>query len=335
MKQQTQNLSAPALSGDASELPVLRPRERPLFTQVFTLPSGYVDDEGVVHREVELAPVTGYEEELLDSIGPAVSSAHVVTALLSKCLRRVGNRSPVTISLVRDLLINDREFLMWKLREITLGKSLRAMIVCGDPKCAQSMDIGLNLDDLLPAAKPVDRRVFKFDVVESGETFSFAFRLPAGADQEACAEHLRGDPTVAVNHLLARIVLRLNDNCSVDEQTIGSLSPQVLSEIERAIEELAPVESINIEAGCVECGRPSVSPLDLTSYFLNELQHNRRGLEHEVHFIAWHYHWSEREILALTRRKRRRYIELIQGDSTATLYSASSVATLPAKLVNK
>lgn len=330
MECQTENLSAPAHTGDASELPFLRPRERPLFTQVFTLPSGYVDDEGGVHREVELAPVTGYEEELLDSIGPTVSAAHVVTALLCRCLRRVGKQSPVTISIVRDLLINDREFLMWKLRELTLGKSLRAMIGCGDPKCAQSMDIGLNLDDLRPAAKPVDRRVFKFDVDEAGKTISFAFRLPAGADQETCAELLRDDPAAAVNHLLARIVLRINDNCSIDEQTIGSLSPHVLSEFERVIEELAPLESINIEAACVECGRPSVSPLDLTSFFLNELQRNRRVLEHEVHFIAWHYHWSEREILALTRRKRRRYIDLIQGDSTATLYADSTVATLTA-----
>lgn len=330
MESQTEISSGPAHTGAASDVAFMRPAGRTLFTQVFMLPGGYVDDEGVVHREVELSPVTGFDEELLDSIGPAVCSAHVVTALLSRCLKRVGSHSPVTTSLVRDLLIHDRDFLMWKLRELTLGKRIRAMIVCGDPKCAQSMDIALNLDDVMPALKPVDRRVFTFDVSEDGETFEFAFRLPAGADQEACAEFVRDDPFPAVNHLLAQIVLRVNDNCSIDKGAIDALSPAILSALEQRIEELAPLASIDIEAACVECERPSVSPLDVTSFFLNELQHNQRMLEREVHFIAWHYHWPEREILALTRRKRRRYIDLIQGDSTAAFHADSIVATLPA-----
>jgi hypothetical protein len=226
------------------------------------------------------------------------------------------------------MLINDREFLMLKLRELTLGKRLQAMIVCGDPKCAQSMDITLNLDELLPVTKHVDRRAFKFESKAAEENFAFEFRLPTGADQEACAAY-GDDSEAAINQLLARIILRLNDNCSVDEQTISTLPAQVLGELERRIEELAPLLSIDLEAACVECGGPVTSHLDLPSFFLNELQQNQRLLEREVHFIAWHYHWPEREILSLTRRKRRRYIELIQGDSAAALYAGRSVATLP------
>jgi len=330
MEWQTANLSASAFAGVAPELPLMRPAERPLFTEVFTLPDGYVDDEGVIHREVELAPVTGFEEELLDSVGPAGRSAQVVTALLARCLRRVGKLAPVTTSLVRDLLINDREFLMLKLRGLTLGKSLRAMVVCNDPKCAQSMDITLNLDNLMPAAKHVDRRLFKFEVNEAEELFAFEFRLPTGADQEACIDFFGDDSESAIHQFLAGIILRVNNNGSIDAQTVRALPAQVLSELERRIEELAPLVSIDLEANCVECGRRLVSHLDLTSFFLDELQQNRRVLEREVHFIAWHYHWPEREILALTRRKRRRYIELIQGDSSVALYAGSTVATLPA-----
>ena len=299
--------------------------------QIFDLPGGYVDDEGVTHREVELAPVTGFEEELLDSIGPSARSAHALTALLTRCLRRIGKLAPVTAALVRDLLINDREFLMMKLRELTLGKHLKAMIVCRDPKCAQSMDIALNLDDLRTNVKPVDRRVFKFKVDEAGETFALEFRLPTGADQEACAG-LAADPESAINQLLARIVLRVNDNCSVDEQTIEALPSGVLKELERRIEELEPLLSIDLEAACVECGQSLVSHFDVTSFFLDELQQNRRLLEREVHFIAWHYHWPEKEILSLTRRKRRRYIDLIQSDSSVALGAGRTIATLPASI---
>ena len=223
MEWQTANLPASASAGVAPELPLMRPAERPLFTEVVSLPGGYVDDEGVIHREVELAPVTGFEEELLDSVGPAGHSAQIVTALLARCLRRVGKLAPVTTSLVRDLLINDREFLMLKLRGLTLGKRLRAMIVCNDPKCAQSMDITLKLDDLMPAATHVDRRNFEFEVNEAEETFALEFRLPTGADQEACIDFIGDDSESAIHQLLARIILRVNNNCSIDGQTIRAL----------------------------------------------------------------------------------------------------------------
>lgn len=327
------NLSSPvfstAIQGESlPEWPSPRSWERPLFTEHFRLPGGYVDDDGVTHDEVELAPVTGFEEELLDGVGPQSCSARVVTALLSRCLRRVGTFAAVSPALVRDLLVSDREFLILKLREITLGKKLNAVLVCGDPKCALSMDVALNLDDLTPAAKPVDRRVFKLEIVERGTIFAIEFRLPNGADQEAGADWMREDAEAAVRRLLARIILRINDVSSVDDQTLQALPARVLREFEQRMEELSPLVSIDLNATCVECGRPSLTPVDLTSFFLDELQQSRRLLEREVHFIAWHYHWPEREILALTRRKRRRYIDLIQGDSTAALFAGSPVATL-------
>jgi hypothetical protein len=332
MECQAANLSSPASAGGAEnffpELPFPRPHDSPLFTETFTLPGGYVDPDGVTHHEVELAPVTGFEEELLDSVGPAGCSAQVVTALLTRCLRRVGKLAPVTTSLVRDLLVSDREFLMLRLREFTLGKSLKAMLVCGDPKCAQSMDIAMNLDDLKPETRSVDRCVFKLDVLEDNKAFAFEFRLPTGADQEAGADWLGGDTEAAVKRLLTRIILRVNDNCFIDDQTVAALPVPVLKKLEQRIEELAPLLSIDLNAVCVECGRTSLAHLDLTAFFLDELHQSRRMLEREVHCIAWHYHWPEREILALTRRKRRRYIELIRSDSSAALYAGSTAATL-------
>lgn len=41
---------------------------------------------------------------------------------------------------------------------------------------------------------------------------------------------------------------------------------------------------------------------------------NLAHLYHEVHQLAWHYHWSEREILAMSRAKRRRYLALLSRE---------------------
>jgi hypothetical protein len=35
------------------------------------------------------------------------------------------------------------------------------------------------------------------------------------------------------------------------------------------------------------------------------------GLYEEVHHLAFHYHWSERDILDMSRAKRRRYLALL------------------------
>jgi hypothetical protein len=33
----------------------------------------------------------------------------------------------------------------------------------------------------------------------------------------------------------------------------------------------------------------------------------------EVHYLAFHYHWSEKDILSMTRSKRRRYLAILAG----------------------
>ena len=46
----------------------------------------------------------------------------------------------------------------------------------------------------------------------------------------------------------------------------------------------------------------------------------RQYSDREVHTLALRYHWSEGEILALTRPRRRRYLELLaesEGGGTA------------------
>jgi hypothetical protein len=35
------------------------------------------------------------------------------------------------------------------------------------------------------------------------------------------------------------------------------------------------------------------------------------GLFEEIHHLAYHYHWAEADILAMSRAKRRRYLALL------------------------
>ena len=57
---------------------------------VGTLPGGYWDPAGRLHREFELAVLTGREEELLAQARRR-ETASLVTTVLSRCVRRLGD----------------------------------------------------------------------------------------------------------------------------------------------------------------------------------------------------------------------------------------------------
>src|ERR1035438_272216 len=89
------------------------------------LPGGYWDSGGVLHREFELGDMTGREEELLVGASGTETSS-LVSAVLSRCVRRLGGVSPVTEDVARHLLIADRQYLLLKLRQSTFGDVVRA-----------------------------------------------------------------------------------------------------------------------------------------------------------------------------------------------------------------
>jgi len=286
--------------------------------QTVLLPGGFVDAEGLPHREVELAPLTGFDEEFLAGVDSAGGCASLVTALLTRCVKRVGRLERVTTSLVRDLLVGDRDFLMLKLRETTFGKKLDAVLYCGDSNCGKPMDVTLNIDDFAPEAKPVASRFFALDlpVPESrSDKFSVEFRLPTGADQEATALSVANGEEPVIDPLFARMIARVNEETRVDQDLVGSLPAALKLAIEAEMEKLAPQLTIELEIVCVECKKTFSTLLDLSSFFLAEIKQGLRSLDREVHFLAWHYHWPESDILGLTRRKRRGYIGLIQEET--------------------
>lgn len=77
---------------------------------------------------------------------------------------------------------------------------------------------------------------------------------------------------------------------------------------------LAPQLEVEVEAACPDCGAEFSTRIDVPYLALAEMNINEAELDWEVHYLAWHYHWPETEILALTPGRRRRYISLVQRE---------------------
>lgn len=280
------------------------------------LPGGYWDTANLLHREFELAVLTGCEEELLiQRREPEI--APLVTTVISRCVRRLGNISPVSEDVVRQLLVADRQYLLLKLRQATFGNLVRVNLFCPWPDCGQQVSITFAIDDV-PVIEATARAPFYTLTLspaalgEQGDAgCEVCFRLPNGADQEAVSPLLSMNEASALTLLLARCIRSIGSHGSPNVEQIAALPSLARAEIETAMESLAPRIETNIEVSCAECGRAFVAPFDLQRFFFGDLRTDSDLLYREVHYLAYHYHWSEREIMEMTREKRRKYIDVL------------------------
>jgi hypothetical protein len=286
--------------------------------QSFLLPGGYVDTDCELLREVELAPLSGRDEELLAAQQPIANPA-LLTALLSRCVLRLGPVRPVPEDLARRLLVVDRQFLLLKLRQITFGDHVQATVQCPWEACQKKVDIDFSLHDI-PVREseekgPLYTRELSPEAAfsnEHGEQYrEVVFRLPNGEDQEAISHMVEENEAKALALLLARCIRRLGPLHDPGPEVIHQLSPLARAEIEREMEVAAPHVDSTLAAHCPECDREFTVPFDLQGFFLAECQTSRDFLYREVHYLAYHYHWSEQEILALPREKRQKYMTIL------------------------
>jgi Family of unknown function (DUF6760) len=283
-----------------------------------TLPGGYWDAAGTLHQQFELVPLSGSEEELLvEASGrPPVE---LVTTLLSRCVIRLGEISPVPESVTRELLVGDRHYLMLRLRQATFGDSVLARLLCPWADCGKPVQLDFSLTDV-PVAELVDKgphyrmRLLDNGNSNSGQQLDVVFRLPTGADQEEVTGWVAVNEAQALTVLLQRCIQRIGTASPPSARDVEALAPQARAEIEAQMGRIAPSVEQTMETDCVECGRTIIVPLDIQRFFFGELRVDRELLYQEVHYLAYHYHWGERDILSMTREKRRRYIDVLAAE---------------------
>lgn len=257
------------------------------------LPGGYVDKSGVVHRQVEMNPLTGREEELLAGSRQR-ESASLVTVVLSRCIRHIGTISPVSEEVARNLLIADRQYLLLKLREVTFGDQVRANIFCPWPDCGKRVAINFSINDI-PIRESEDKGpayTMTLPPEIAGELREedreITFRLPNGADQAAISPLLAENEARALAKLLGRCIQRIGRLTNPGEDVIGRLCPAARLAIEQQMETVAPKVEMTMDVNCHECGREFLAPFDLHRFFFGEMRTSGDLLYREVHYLAYH-----------------------------------------------
>lgn len=275
-----------------------------------TLPGGYWVD-GECYREAGLRPVDVNDADFLVDEGDRLLPAQRITAVLARCLQRLGPPGPVAAEDVRRLGVGDREALLLHLRRLTLGDRLQGVVDCPTPECGESMDIDLRVSDLLLPSYAEPRRLHETEITENGTRYRLRFRLPTGADQEEAAILARrSGPLPAAESLLRHCVLQMTDG---QGDMVEELPPAVAEQLPRTMSELDPQAELILDLSCPACGHDFLAPFDTATYLFEELIAWSKRLFWEVHLLALYYHWSEAEILSMSERKRHRYLRLLEA----------------------
>ena len=277
---------------------------------IVQVPDGYFDADGRRHRDAELRALTGRSEELLCATDR--SPAELVTAVLADCVLRLGDLTPVDEALTEDLTVGDRAYLLLKLREATFGPDVALVASCAWPDCGEKVDIAFRIPDV-PIREPSQPGP-TFQVELSPEAApdpaarTVRFRLPTGADQASCAALLDHNPAAALRSLLTACLVPDDGAAAVAAE---ALTPLAKAEIEAAMAAAAGGPALTMRATCPGCGRGFDIPFDVAEEEVGDVAASSDLLLRQVHYLAFHYHWAESEILDLPRERRLRYVELL------------------------
>lgn len=258
------------------------------------LPGGLFAADGRLLTRAELRPLTGVEEEWL-AARPAEPSAAAVTRLLAACVERLGD-GPVDRAAARRLLVGDRDYLVLRLRRLTLGDLFQAVVTC--PACGEKLDVEFRGADV--AVEPRPQTAATHELAVGGRVVRF--RLPTGGDQEAVT---RLPTSAAADAILGR--------CLEDDGGVP-LTAADRAAVAAAMGELAPRVEVELALDCQSCGHAFDLPFDTTAFFLHEVRSGGKRLLRETHQLAFHYHWSQAEILGLRRDRRRAYLSLLSDE---------------------
>ncbi len=106
----------------------------------FTLPQGYVDDAGTLHKEGRMRLATAADEiEPLQTPRVQSNSSYLTLVLLSRVVTELGDLETIDVSVIEDLFVSDLEYLQALYERINNQGVNAVETAC--PECGESFEI--------------------------------------------------------------------------------------------------------------------------------------------------------------------------------------------------
>ena len=256
---------------------------------------------GQLSRGYGFKPLTGAVELAVDeaSLDAAASMPDFVTRVLTTALKHLHPHA-ATPAMIDRLSVGDRQYLM---QQLSGWLEMDAVWMTADcARCNEPFDFSIRASEL-PVKQAGDGYPFATVATSKG---SATWRVPTGADQKVLATV---PPELTTERaLMERCLVEIKDPIAGSAAAwIAALTPEDIQKVEAALEDVAPEVTSALQVHCPVCHGANTVGVD--PYLI--LNGWGKTISMDVHTIASTYHWSEAEILSLSRNRRQRYLQLI------------------------
>jgi len=235
----------------------------------------------------------------------AVWDAGLGQSPLERALALLAAADDSRPDILASLPIGQRDGRLLTLREWTFGARVTAVTTCTG--CGQDLEL-----DFVVAEIRADAPADGADAMSlARDRHTVRFRPPTSADLMAVRD---ADPARRPELLLDRCVVEARRDG--EPVSAGGLPPAVVDAMVDRMAESDPQADVRLAVSCSACGRTWRAVFDISSYFWSEIDAWARRILREVHTLASAYGWAEREVLALSPRRRRVYLEMASGWTT-------------------
>jgi hypothetical protein len=229
----------------------------------------------------------------------------LITQLLSLCCRAADGGV-----VERDVLLNMpvalRTEALLLLATLSDARPFEWQMKCAASVCGARSEFNLSVEQIL-GLSDADRHQETIAAPIGGA--DALLRRPRGSDQMRWLAQTE----LGSESLLRAILLRP----SLDELlAAGQPLESIATAVDAVMDRFDPLLSFHLQVVCPECHAATEVFPDLAGVALARLLRAQRAAIGEVHRIASHYHWRERDILDLPAWRRRSYLQLIDPGTT-------------------
>lgn len=222
----------------------------------FELPSGYLDQDGNLHRVVDIRPYTGEEEDILASTNMPMHRR--MSKLIENCVTRIGEVSDLKQikQVLRALSFSDRLYVIVKIRVATNGPIYSFDMKC--PECGKS------------AMQNVDLNEVEFQGLTDPYKRQFSFKLPGTGNvvnwnvMDGIREDRIHQFSVDKDLLSIGIYGRVNDidGKRVTMEMVKKMSPAQRRALRAEFEKQEGVVNRDVSYECKFCGHEWSADID-------------------------------------------------------------------------
>jgi hypothetical protein len=198
--------------------------------------------------------------------------------------------------------IGQRDVRLMQLQDELFGSRLETVVTC--PRCGERLDVEFSTHDIgVESAPACPDEGSRMEV----QGYRVHYRLPTSLD---LLPEVGGSAPPERETLLLKCIATAQraDGTTVEPDTL----PEAV--VTAVLEDMArtdPMADVQVGLSCTDCGHEWSAPFDIVAYLWTEVDEWAQRMLLEIHSLASAYGWNEREILRLSARRRRLYLDLV------------------------